>query len=110
MPSANGTVKYVDDTTVYEVVDSREVRQAQNAINEITQWSEINKFQLHPKKCKELRISFSHSPAIREPVSINETAIIDLVKVPLTLQLVFFFLVDFNIFQELIFQNFFQKY
>ena len=80
VPSANGTVKYVDDTTVYEVVDSRGVSQAQNAINEITQWSEINKFQLHPKKCKELRISFSRSPAIRELVSINETAIIDLVK------------------------------
>ena len=61
-PSANGTVKYVDDTTVYEVVDRREVSQAQNAINEITQWSEINKFQLHPNKCKELRISFSVLP------------------------------------------------
>ena len=80
VPSANGTIKYVDDTTVYEVVDSREVSQAQNAIDEITQWSEINKFQLHPKKCKELRISFSHSPAIRKLVSINETAITDLVK------------------------------
>lgn len=81
MPSANGSVKYVDDTTVYEVVDSREVSQAQNAINEITQWSGINKFQLHPKKCKQLnRISFSSSPAIRELVSINKTAIIDLVK------------------------------
>ena len=80
-PSANGTVKYVDDTTVYEVVDRREVSQAQNAINEITQWSEINKFQLHPNKCKELRISFSRSPAICELVSIHETAVIDLVKV-----------------------------
>ena len=76
VPSANGTVKYVDDTTVYAVVDSREVRHAQNAINETTQWSEINKFHLHPEKCKELRISFSRSPAIRELVSINETAII----------------------------------
>ena len=37
VPSANGTVKYVDDTTVYEVVDSREVSQAQNAVNDITQ-------------------------------------------------------------------------
>ena len=54
-----GNCKYVDDTTVCAVGDSREVSQAQNAINEITQWSEINKFQLHPKKCKELRISFS---------------------------------------------------
>ena len=80
VPSANGTVKYVDDTKVYEVVDSREVSEAQNAIDEITQWSEINKFQLHPKKCKELRISFSCSPAIHELVLINETAIIDLVK------------------------------
>ena len=59
VPSANGTVKYVDDTTVYEVVvDSREVSQAQNAINEITQWSEINKFQLHPKKCNAKSIEF----------------------------------------------------
>ena len=43
VPSANGTVRSVDDTTVYEVVDNREVSQVQNAINE-TQWSEINKF------------------------------------------------------------------
>lgn len=78
VPSANGTVKYVDDTTVNEVVDSREVSHAQNAINETTQWSEINKSHLHPEKCKELRISFSRSPAIRKLVSINETAIIDL--------------------------------
>ena len=37
VPSANGTVKYVDDTTVYAVVDSREVSHAQNAMNETTQ-------------------------------------------------------------------------
>ena len=80
VPSVNGTVKYVDETTIYEEVDSREVSQAQNSINEITQWCDIYKFQLHPKKCKELRISFSRSPAIRELVSINETAVIDLVK------------------------------
>lgn len=66
VPSVNGTVKYVDDTTVYEVVDRREVSQAQNAIKELTQWSEINKFQLHPKKWEELKISFSRSPAILE--------------------------------------------
>ena len=37
-------------------------------------------FQLHPKKCRELRIPFLRSPAIRELVSLNETATIDLVK------------------------------
>ena len=40
----------------------------------------MNKFQLHLEKCKELRISFSRSAAIRELVSFNETTIIDLVK------------------------------
>ena len=61
VPSANGTVRYVDDTTVYEVVDSREVSQAQNAINE-THWSEINNYNYIPRNAKSLEFVFHGLP------------------------------------------------
>jgi hypothetical protein len=59
VPSADGLYKYVDDTTTYEVIRKNFASQAQAIVDEITRWFNLNKFELHPKKCKELRISFS---------------------------------------------------
>jgi hypothetical protein len=56
----------VDDTTTYEVTRKNFASQAQAIVDEITRWSNLNKFELHPKKCKELRISFSRLPTNRE--------------------------------------------
>lgn len=71
IPSASGVVKYVDDTTIYEIVNSKSPSTAQTSVNEISTWSAENKFLIHPKKCKELRISFSRTPTEREDVTIN---------------------------------------
>ena len=40
-------------------------------INEVATWSTLNSFQLHPKKCNELRISFARSPTSYEVIEIN---------------------------------------
>ena len=59
IPSSDGTVKFVDDTTAYEIIPKGKTSSAQKLVDEVTTWSSTNKFQLHPKKCKEMRISFS---------------------------------------------------
>ena len=42
-------------------------------------WSKENKFQLNPKKCKELRINFTKQSHSYEPVRINDQCL-ELVK------------------------------
>ena len=60
IPSSDGTVKFVDDTTAYEIIPRGKTSSAQKLVDEVTTWSST-KFQLHPKKYKEMRISFSRS-------------------------------------------------
>ena len=74
-PSADGLYKYLDDTTIYEVVRENIASQAQTFVDEISTWSNQNKFELYPKKCKDLRISFSRLPTDREPVHIDESLV-----------------------------------
>ena len=63
IPSADGIFKYVDDTTIHEVVIEKGSNSLmQSLINEVSEWSRLNKFQLHPKKYKELWIFFAISP------------------------------------------------
>ena len=47
----------------------------QSIVNQLIEWSHVNRVQLNPDKCKELRISFA-----RSPVELD-TAIIDRKKV-----------------------------
>ena len=55
IPSADGIFKCVDDTTIHEVVIEKGSNSLmQSLINEVSKWSRLNKFQLHPKKYKEL--------------------------------------------------------
>ena len=70
-PSADGLYKYVDDTTIYEVVRKNIASQAQAFVDEISRWSNQNKFELYPKRCKE----FSRLPTDREPVHIDESIV-----------------------------------
>ena len=51
--------KFVDDTTASEIVPKGGVSEAQGIVNAFTTWSNNNRVQLHPDKCKELRITFS---------------------------------------------------
>ena len=42
-----------------------------SVIDEIVSWSSNNKFQLRPKKCNELRMSFSRYPVNHELIETN---------------------------------------
>ena len=72
LPSASGVVKYVDDTTIYEIVNKNLPRIAQTSVNKTSTWSAVNKFLIHPTKCKELRISFSRAPTERENLKVDD--------------------------------------
>ena len=54
--------KFVDDTTVSEVIPKGGTSNAQFKANRIVEWSRENRVKLHPDKCKELRICFAKNP------------------------------------------------
>ena len=74
--------KFVDDTTASELLPKGSVSKAQNIVDRVTQWSDENRVQLHPDKCKELRITFSKNPSVLDPliVDLKEIEIVDNVK------------------------------
>lgn len=72
---ANGIFKYVDDTTLHEVIAKNQSSNAQEMITEVENWSTVNKLELNLKKCKELRISFSRTPSSHDNVTINGSTI-----------------------------------
>lgn len=45
---SSGTFKYMDDTTVYEIVKKKGSGHAQSIHKEVSAMSTNNKFQLHP--------------------------------------------------------------
>ena len=51
--------KYVDDTTISEIVAKGNESKSQLITNQVIQWSIDNRVQLNNDKCKELRISFA---------------------------------------------------
>ena len=55
--SADGNVIFVDDTTSFEIVEKDKSSSMQLTADEASAWSNVNMFQIQPKKCKELRIS-----------------------------------------------------
>ena len=59
--------KYVDDSTVSEVITKGNSSSAQSAAEKVSEWSKRNSFQLTSDKFKELRISFSHSQDLLPP-------------------------------------------
>ena len=67
--------KYVDETTVAECVDRKEVSHIQSDVEELIAKSNQNKFQLSKSKCKELRISFAKSAVDFAAIVINGKAI-----------------------------------
>ena len=72
--------KFVDDNTASEVLPKGSVSKAQDIADRVMQYSEENRVQLHPDKCKELRIPFTQNPVVFDPVIVNgkeiETAVI----------------------------------
>ena len=72
----------MDDTTASKILAKGSVGTAQNIADHVMQWSEENKPQLHPDKCKELRISFSQEPVVLDQVTVNgkEIELVDSAK------------------------------
>ena len=68
--TSNSLFKYVDDKTVYEIVKKKGPSHALSILDEVSTWSANNKFQLHPSKCNELRITFARSLTKYELVEI----------------------------------------
>ena len=67
--------KYVDDTTIAEVVEKNKGSTIQTVVDELINKSNQNKFQLNEAKCKELRISFARSPVDFAHIIVNGKAI-----------------------------------
>ena len=63
--------KYVDDTTVSEIIPKGQSSSAQEYVDSVADWSADNRFQLNIDKCKEIRISFSKNNADLPPLFIN---------------------------------------
>jgi hypothetical protein len=63
--------KFVDDTTISEVVQIETNSQVQDAVTSVEKWSTENKLQLNAEKCKELIIDFKHSKHGFEPLTVN---------------------------------------
>ena len=63
--------KYVDDTTVSEVVVKGGESHVQTIANRVIKWSHENRVQLNADKCKELRISFAKEQRAFDPVIIE---------------------------------------
>ena len=63
--------KYVDDTTVSEVVVKGGESHVQAIANRVIEWSHENRVQLNADKCKELRISFVKEQRVFDPIIIE---------------------------------------
>ena len=55
------TWKYVDDTTVAEIVQCNSPGEAQSAVNSVEAWSKENNMQLNAEKCEVMVINFKKS-------------------------------------------------
>lgn len=75
--------KYVDDTTLSEVVLKGSHSRTQHAASFVENWSLLNKLQLNPDKCKELRIDFKQQKDQFDPIIINnqQLKVVDHVKI-----------------------------
>ena len=63
--------KYVDDTTVSEVVVKGGESHVQAIANRVIEASHENRVQLNANKCKELRISFAKEQRVFDPITIE---------------------------------------
>ena len=65
------TWKYVDDTTVSEVVKKGDTSKAQDAVSTVENWSSSNGLHLNADKCKELQIDFKTTKQSFDPLTVN---------------------------------------
>ena len=67
--------KFVDDTTISEVVPKGSPRQVRQGVKMVENWSVQNKFQLDPDKCKELITDFKRRKQHFEPIIVNDNPV-----------------------------------
>ena len=65
------TWKYVDDTTIAEVVDKGQESGIQQVVDDLAIQARDDGFQWNEKKCKELRISFARNEPEFDPIWVN---------------------------------------
>ena len=66
------TWKFVDDTTIAEIVPRGNDSHAQHAVNYVAEWSSCNLMQLNAAKCKELVIDFKKCKHSFEPLFVSD--------------------------------------
>jgi hypothetical protein len=69
------TIKYVDDTTIVEIVHQNSPSMLQTALNAILSWSNTNQLYLNAAKTKELCIDLRRKPPPLDPLVINGTEV-----------------------------------
>ncbi|KXJ06706.1 hypothetical protein AC249_AIPGENE8922 [Exaiptasia diaphana] len=63
--------KYVDDTTIAEIVSKNQSSNIQQHVDYLAEQVSLEKFQLNEDKCKELRITFARSDKDFEQIMVN---------------------------------------
>lgn len=69
------TIKYVDDTTIYQVSNCPNDSILQDSVDEALAWSSKNSMKIHPTKTKELFICFATNPPNVPAITINGSSI-----------------------------------
>ena len=77
------TWKYVDDTTVAEIVPRGASSEIQKAADKVVDWSKDQRMHLNEDKCKEIRIDFKKNKHSFDPGLINgkDLSVIENVKI-----------------------------
>ena len=63
--------KFVDDTSVSEVINKGEQGKMQSLVNAINSWCIKNDMKLNQSKCKDMIISFAKDPPKLDPIFVN---------------------------------------
>ena len=63
--------KYVDDTSISELVEKGHASNIQNVVSDLSRQSISEGFELNESKCKELRISFARRKPEFDPLVVN---------------------------------------
>ena len=69
------SIKYVDGTTLIEIVHKGETSKMQSALEEIHQWSLVNNLHLNLLKTKEILIDFRKNKVPISPLQINGVSV-----------------------------------
>jgi hypothetical protein len=64
--------KFADDCTISEVILPSKQSSLQQAVDYIDAWSQENRLQLKPTKCKEVRSCFKRNPPSFPLVELND--------------------------------------